>query len=50
MLWQIKNHTLAGFLLLWVPKIASSKLIVLRKYSLLFMALTKAMQTLPIST
>jgi hypothetical protein len=48
MLWQMKKHTLAGFLVLWVPKIAYSKVVVLRRYSLLFLALTKAMQTLPI--
>jgi hypothetical protein len=42
-----KSHS-CWLLVLWVPKIAYSKVVVLKKYSLLFLALTKAMQTLPI--
>ena len=43
-----KSHSCWHFVVLWVPKIASSKVVNYRKYFLLFLVLTKAMQTLPI--
>jgi hypothetical protein len=45
---QKKITLLLAFLVFWVPKIALSKVVNYREYFLLFLALTKAMQTLPI--
>jgi hypothetical protein len=48
MFWQIKNHTLAGIFGFVGAKNSIFKSCNYRKYLLLFLALTKAMQTLPI--
>jgi hypothetical protein len=43
-----KTHSCWNFLVLWVPEIASSKVVNYGKYFLLFMVLTKATQPQPI--